>query len=92
MGERISDAEACKTLVRRALSRYRLPYLTVTPTFSVCEAHGYLTGEQHECPTCGRATEVWTRVMGYLRPVSSFNTGKQGEYHERVTFREPALA
>ncbi len=91
MGERISDAEACKKLVRRALENFRLPYITVTPTFSVCETHGYLTGEQTQCPTCGRATEVWTRVMGYLRPVSSFNIGKQGEYHERVTFREPAL-
>jgi ribonucleoside-triphosphate reductase len=92
MGERLSDAEACKTLVRRALQSFRLPYLTVTPTFSVCEAHGYLTGEQQQCPTCGRETEVWTRVMGYLRPVSSFNTGKQGEHHERVMFREPAFA
>ncbi|QAY69664.1 ribonucleoside triphosphate reductase [Xylanimonas protaetiae] len=92
MGERISDAEACKTLVRRSLESFRLPYITVTPTFSVCELHGYLPGEQTECERCGRITEVWTRVMGYLRPVSSFNTGKQGEYHERVTFREPAHA
>ncbi|QAY64088.1 ribonucleoside triphosphate reductase [Xylanimonas allomyrinae] len=91
MGERVSDAAACKALVRRSLERFRLPYITITPTFSVCEVHGYLTGEHHECPTCGRTTEVWTRVMGYLRPVSSFNTGKQGEYHERVTFREPSL-
>lgn len=90
MGERISDAEACKKLVRRSLESFRLPYITVTPTFSVCELHGYLPGEQTECERCGRITEVWTRVMGYLRPVSSFNTGKQGEYHERVTFREPA--
>jgi ribonucleoside-triphosphate reductase len=91
MGERISDAEACKKLVRRSLESFRLPYITVTPTFSVCEVHGYLVGEQTRCGQCGRPTEVWTRVMGYLRPVSSFNTGKQGEYHERVTFREPAL-
>ncbi|MDR2722536.1 MAG: ribonucleoside triphosphate reductase [Cellulomonadaceae bacterium] len=92
MGERVSDAEACKTLVKRSLESFRLPYITVTPTFSVCEIHGYLAGEQHTCPTCKRDTEVWTRVMGYLRPVSSFNTGKQGEFHERVTFKEPALA
>ena len=92
MGERLSDGEACKLLVRRALENFRLPYLTVTPTFSVCEAHGYLVGEQAVCPHCGRDAEVWTRVMGYLRPVSSFNTGKQGEHHERVSFREPALA
>ena len=92
MGERISDTEACKTLVRRSLENFRLPYITITPTFSICELHGYLPGEQNECDKCGRITEVWTRVMGYLRPVSSFNIGKQGEYHERVTFREPALA
>jgi ribonucleoside-triphosphate reductase len=91
MGERITDAQACRRLVRRALERFRLPYLTVTPTFSVCESHGYLVGEQPVCPRCGRAAEVWTRVMGYLRPVSSFNTGKQGEHAERVHFREPAL-
>jgi len=89
LGERLADAEACKALVRRSLENFRLPYLTVTPTFSVCEVHGYLTGERHSCPTCGKATEVWTRVMGYLRPVSSFNTGKQGEFHERTVFVAP---
>lgn len=88
MGERVSDAEACKTIVRRALGSFRLPYLTITPTFSVCAAHGYLAGEHPECPHCGAAAEVWTRVMGYFRPVSSFNIGKKGEYAERVPFRE----
>lgn len=91
MGERLTDAAACKALVRRTLENFRLPYITVTPTFSVCDAHGYLVGEQLACPHCGRETEVWTRVMGYLRPVSSFNIGKQGEHHERVSFREPAF-
>ncbi len=88
MGERVSDAAACKTIVRRALSTYQLPYLTVTPTFSICTVHGYLSGEHFQCPTCGRDAEVWTRVMGYFRPVASFNIGKKGEYTERVTFRE----
>ncbi|MDR3068787.1 MAG: ribonucleoside triphosphate reductase [Cellulomonas sp.] len=91
MSERVSSAVACKALVRRALSRFRLPYLTITPTFSICAAHGYLDGEQWSCPTCGAATEVWTRVMGYHRPVSSFNVGKKGEQAERVPFCEPAL-
>ena len=91
MSERVSSAAACKTLVRRALTRFRLPYLTVTPTFSICPAHGYLDGEQWSCPTCGATTEVWTRVMGYHRPVSSFNVGKKGEQAERVPFCEPAL-
>jgi len=92
LGERVSDADACKALVKRSLENFRLPYLTVTPTFSVCDIHGYLIGEQHKCPTCQRPCEVWTRVMGYLRPVSSFNTGKQGEFAERTPFVAPDLA
>ena len=96
MGERISSAEACRKLVRSALSRFAVPYLTVTPTFSVCPAHGYLAGEHEHCPACAQqgtvqACEVWTRVMGYHRPKASFNTGKQGEFRERVCFQEPRL-
>jgi ribonucleoside-triphosphate reductase len=91
MSERVSSPQACKELVRRSLGRFHLPYLTVTPTFSICEAHGYLDGEQPCCSTCGATTEVWTRVMGYHRPVSSFNVGKKGEQAERTPFREPAL-
>ncbi|QCB92801.1 ribonucleoside triphosphate reductase [Cellulomonas shaoxiangyii] len=95
MPERLSSAQACKELVRRALGRFRLPYLTVTPTFSICPRHGYLAGEHPQCPTCAEddvvtTCEVWTRVMGYHRPVSSFNVGKQGEHAERLPFREPA--
>ncbi len=89
MSERVSSPVACRELVRRALANHRLPYLTVTPTFSVCAAHGYLAGEQPTCPECGADCEVWTRVMGYHRPVSSFNTGKRGEHAERVPFVEP---
>ncbi|MFJ7269938.1 ribonucleoside triphosphate reductase [Streptomyces sp. NPDC099050] len=85
--ERIPTAEACRKLVRRSLETFRLPYLTVTPTFSICADHGYLAGEQPHCPTCGAACEVWTRVMGYHRPVSSFNIGKKGEHAERVHFK-----
>jgi ribonucleoside-triphosphate reductase (formate) len=93
MSERLSSPEACKRLVRRALERFRLPYLTVTPTFSVCPSHGYLSGEHESCPQCGsqgkkQACEIWTRVMGYHRPLSSFNKGKQGEFRERVFFEE----
>ena len=86
MGEAMTDGKACKNLVRRALSRFRLPYLTVTPTFSICPNHGYLSGEHLTCPECSAVCEVWTRVMGYFRPVSSFNIGKKGEYAERVAF------
>lgn len=101
MSERISTPEACKELVRRALTRFRLPYLTVTPTFSICPNHGYLAGEHWTCDTCAAERgpdapavdcEVWTRVMGYFRPVSSFNIGKRGEHAERTPFLESALA
>ena len=99
MNERMSSAEACKQLVKRALTRFRLPYITITPTFSICPTHGYLAGEHFTCPTCAAehphaepvACEVWTRVMGYFRPVQSFNIGKKGEYAERTTFTEGAL-
>ncbi|WP_300159175.1 ribonucleoside triphosphate reductase [Solidesulfovibrio sp.] len=96
MGERITSAEACKNLVHRSLSRFALPYVTVTPTFSICDIHGYLVGEQKTCPRCAaegreQACEIWTRVMGYYRPKSAFNTGKQGEYEERICFHEPRL-
>jgi ribonucleoside-triphosphate reductase len=88
MSERISSGEACKRLVRTVIENYRLPYITITPVFSVCETHGYLAGEQEQCPTCGQATLVWTRVMGYHRPVASFNLGKRGEHKERRHFKE----
>lgn len=88
MGERVTDSRACRQIVRRALSRYRVPYLTITPTFSICPAHGYLSGEHPRCPSCRAECEVWTRVMGYFRPVSSFNIGKRGEHAERLAFRE----
>ncbi|WP_250445228.1 ribonucleoside triphosphate reductase [Actinotalea sp. C106] len=90
MSEQISSPEACRELVRRALSTHRLPYITITPTFSICQAHGYIAGEHHTCPQCSEPCEVWTRVMGYHRPVSSFNVGKKGEHAERTHFTEQA--
>jgi ribonucleoside-triphosphate reductase len=109
MGERISSARACKELVRRTLTRFRIPYITITPTFSICPKHGYLAGEHPYCPKCDAAAspnavatpvktqrqpcEVWTRVMGYYRPVSQFNRGKQSEFQERRFFAEsPTIA
>jgi ribonucleoside-triphosphate reductase len=88
MSERISNSEACKRFVRKVLGNYQLPYITITPVFSVCDTHGYLDGEQARCPHCQQKTKVWTRVMGYFRPVDSFNTGKQGEHRERKMFKE----
>lgn len=89
LGEPMADAEACRQLVHRTLSSFRLPYVTITPTFSICPEHGYIGGQHETCPRCAEETgkvqacEVWTRVMGYHRPVTSFNIGKQGEHHER---------
>ena len=99
MSERMSSAAAARELVRRSLSTYRLPYITVTPTFSICPHHGYLAGEHPTCERCADAhpgaepvvCEVWTRVMGYHRPVSSFNVGKKGEHAERTPFQESAI-
>lgn len=88
MGEQMSSGEACKQMVHRSLEAFKVPYITITPTFSVCPVHGYVSGEHFTCPSCGEDCEVWTRVMGYFRPVRSFNVGKQGEYEERVTFTE----
>lgn len=95
MGEAVSSAEACKQLVRRSLTTWRTPYITITPTFSICPTHGYISGEHFTCPQCeakGRHQdcEVWTRVMGYFRPVQSFNIGKKGEFAQRQYFSETA--
>lgn len=87
MSERIETVESCKKLVRKVIENYQIPYITITPVFSVCETHGYLNGEQSTCPECGERTKVWTRVMGYFRPVDSFNTGKQGEHKDRTFFK-----
>lgn len=91
MREKISSAEACKRFIRSVITNYRLPYVTVTPVFSTCESHGYLTGEQKLCPTCGRETLIWSRVMGYYRPVSGYNRGKKQEHKDRTFFAEPVL-
>lgn len=92
MRERISSAKACKELVKRSLTRFQIPYITITPTFSICPRHGYIQGEHALCPQCApveQPCEIWTRVMGYYRPVSQFNTGKQSEFGERLFFDEP---
>ncbi|MCD4557460.1 ribonucleoside triphosphate reductase [Schaalia sp. lx-100] len=100
MGQAMSSADACKEMVRRSLTAFKVPYITITPTFSICPVHGYLSGEHFTCDLCAQAhpereaveCEVWTRVMGYFRPVQSFNIGKKGEYAERQMFSEKAAA
>ncbi len=91
MNERLESADSCRTFLRAVLENYQMPYVTVTPVFSVCDTHGYLRGEQPNCPHCGSTTQVWTRVMGYFRPVDSFNIGKKGEHRERQHFVEEAV-
>ena len=91
LGERIDDPETCKSFIRTVFNLYKLPYLSITPTFSVCNAHGYLSGEHYTCPQCGSETEVWSRVTGYLRPVANYNDGKRQEYKDRKKFVVPGL-
>ncbi|MFA6158798.1 MAG: ribonucleoside triphosphate reductase [Candidatus Paceibacterota bacterium] len=91
LGERIADASAVPGLVRKICEGYKLPYFTLTPTFSVCRSHGYMVGEHHLCQTCKAECEVYSRVVGYLRPVSQWNSGKQAEYKMRELY-VPAVA
>jgi anaerobic ribonucleoside-triphosphate reductase len=90
LGERVHDPRAVAELARVVTRRYRLPYFTITPTFSVCPAHGYLSGEAWRCPHCGAETEVWSRVVGYLRPVQAWNRGKRQEFRDRREYALPA--
>jgi ribonucleoside-triphosphate reductase len=87
VGEAVSDPQAVKAFVRMVCTNYRLPYFTLTPTFSICEDHGYLTGEVHVCPRCAKKTEVYSRVVGYIRPIQQWNEGKQHEFSQRKTYR-----
>jgi len=86
-GERISDPRAVKTLIKKICTHYHLPYLTFTPTFSICPSHGYLNGEVSVCPTCEDSCEIYSRVVGYLRPVKQWNKGKQAEFNLRKEYR-----
>ncbi len=85
-GEQVSDPRVIRELVRKICSHYHMPYFTFSPTFSVCQNHGYLTGEQPVCPICGEDTEVYSRVVGYLRPVAQWNNGKKEEFSLRKNF------
>ncbi len=86
VGERINDAQALKELVKTICCQYRLPYFTITPTFSVCTDCGYWAGEHFQCKRCGNECEVYSRVVGYLRPVKQWNKGKKEEFKERATY------
>ena len=86
LGEKLPTWQSAASLVRTIAENYRLPYYTLSPTYSVCKNHGYLVGEQFTCPTCGQATEVYSRITGYYRPVANWNAGKAQEYKERKVY------
>ena len=83
LGEKLPDWKAAATLVRKIAENYRLPYYTMSPTYSVCKNHGYITGEVFVCPDCGQKTEVYSRITGYYRPIQNWNDGKTQEYNDR---------
>ena len=92
LGERIADPRAIPALVRKICQNYKLPYFTITPTFSVCGSHGYIAGEHSHCPECNRECEVYSRIVGYLRPLSQWNAAKQAEFKVRETYDHKSVA
>ena len=86
LGEKLPDWKAAATLVRKIAENYRLPYYTLSPTYSVCKEHGYIAGEHFTCPTCGKKAEVYSRITGYYRPVQNWNDGKAQEYKNRTVY------
>ncbi len=87
LGEKLPDWKAAAALVRKIAENHKLPYYTLSPTYSVCAEHGYLTGEQFICPICGRKAEVYSRITGYYRPVQNWNDGKSQEYKDRKVYK-----
>ena len=87
LGEKLPSWEAAANLVRKIAENYKLPYYTISPTYSVCKNHGYLNGEQFTCPECGESAEVYSRITGYYRPVQNWNAGKTQEFKERKTYK-----
>jgi ribonucleoside-triphosphate reductase len=86
LGERLHSWKSAAELIKKVSWNSHLPYFTLTPTFSICPTHGYTSGEHHQCPVCGATSEVYSRVVGYLRPVDQWNDGKQAEFVLRRTF------
>lgn len=92
LGERLPSGKEAKLVIKKIFEKYSLPYLSISPTFSICPEHGYIEGEQSKCPTCGKDCEVWARVVGYMRPVGQWNKGKVEEYTDRKVFKNPETA
>ena len=91
LGEKLPDWKSAATLIRTIAENYKLPYYTLSPTYSVCRNHGYIAGEKYSCPECGAKTEVYSRITGYYRPVQNWNDGKSKEYKDRVVYAESKL-
>lgn len=89
LGEKVDDIQACKNLIKTIFTYSKMPYISLTPTFSICPEHGYISGEHFKCPQCDGDAEVWSRVVGYLRPVQNYNKGKKEEYIQRVKYVMP---
>ncbi|MDD4816198.1 MAG: ribonucleoside triphosphate reductase [Clostridia bacterium] len=86
LGEKIQDKEICKNLIKKIFETSKMPYISITPTFSICQTHGYIAGEHYECPICHKKTEVWSRVVGYLRMVQDFNESIRDQYNVRKKY------
>jgi len=86
LGEKLPDWKAAAQLVRKIAENHKLPYYTMSPTYSVCADHGYITGEEYTCPICGKKTEVYSRITGYYRPVQNWNDGKSQEFKDRLVY------
>ncbi len=91
LGERLSDWKSAAMLVKKIAQNYKLPYYTLSPIYSVCKKHGYISGEKYECPLCHEKTEVYSRITGYYRPVQNWNTGKTQEYKQRKNYNVSSL-
>ena len=86
LGEKIPSWKTTAFLIRKIAENYKLPYYTISPTYSVCETHGYINGEHFICPECGKETEVYSRITGYYRPVKNWNEGKSQEFKDRKVY------
>ena len=91
LGEKLPSWKSAALLIRTIAENYKLPYYTLSPTYSVCKNHGYISGEVYQCPHCGEKTEVYSRITGYYRPVQNWNDGKTQEYKDRLVYAEKKL-
>ena len=91
LGQELPDWHAASALVKKIAENFRLPYYTLSPTYSVCVEHGYITGKHFQCPHCGREAEVYSRITGYYRPVRNWNDGKVSEFKNRRTYAEKKM-